>query len=554
MNNDNFMPMFTIELNGGTRGQKGDKGDQGEQGIQGIQGPQGEQGETGIQGEKGDTGATGNGIASIEQTTFSHVSEGINVWTVTETNGTTSTFQVKNGEQGEKGDPGDLDHTDIVDNLNSTDNTKVLSAKQGNVLSKIKPFYFDTVADMKAYNLRNGDYVITSGYYSINDNGSAEYYITNTQSNSEYQEELDNGLYASLIIKDYATPEQFGAKGDGQTDDTAKFNVALTYCKHIKSDYTKVYYIKNLEISNIKIEDIIFTGIDNSNNGINLRSNNYIINCRFRKFNKALYSDNSVFSEIIGSTFDYNNYGVYCDVHETGHSINQLKLLNSYFAKNGSDVDNMSGASTPDNGYGVYLNGAFDGCLIEGNVFEYNSFTGIYLINSTNTFRCGCTIIGNYFEGNRDSAIYMYGQFNVRHYILINGNYYSNVTTNVRNTRLINVARIFRSAYNMSDEYPITVYKTSLETGQTELNHTYTIANGSSRYIQFIMSTKSNEIYKIYIKATLNSNLVIADTADEVTELFTLHNGLNEVLTNKDSWFLKRTLNTGESFTVIRAE
>lgn len=99
MNND-FMPMFTIELNAGVKGQKGDKGDTGEQGIQGIQGPQGEQGIQGIQGVTGATGATGNGIASIEQTTESHVSGGTNVWTLTDTNGTTYDFNVMNGEAG----------------------------------------------------------------------------------------------------------------------------------------------------------------------------------------------------------------------------------------------------------------------------------------------------------------------------------------------------------------------------------------------------------------------------------------------------------------------
>ena len=100
MNNDKFMPMFTIELTAGVKGQKGDKGDTGAQGEQGIQGPQGEQGIQGIQGTKGDTGATGNGIASIEQTTESHVSGGTNVWTATDTNGTTYDFNVLNGEAG----------------------------------------------------------------------------------------------------------------------------------------------------------------------------------------------------------------------------------------------------------------------------------------------------------------------------------------------------------------------------------------------------------------------------------------------------------------------
>ena len=59
MNNDDFMPMFEIQLEAGVTGDKGDKGDKGDTGPEGPQGPQGEQGETGLQGVKGDTGPQG---------------------------------------------------------------------------------------------------------------------------------------------------------------------------------------------------------------------------------------------------------------------------------------------------------------------------------------------------------------------------------------------------------------------------------------------------------------------------------------------------------------
>ena len=46
-----------------------------------------------------------------------------------------------------------------------------------------KPYYFDTVADMKAYQgLKAGDMVITLGYYNANDGGGAEYRIVETSS------------------------------------------------------------------------------------------------------------------------------------------------------------------------------------------------------------------------------------------------------------------------------------------------------------------------------------------------------------------------------------
>ena len=61
---------------------------------------------------------------------------------------------------------------------------------------------FDTVASMKqASNLISGSYAKTLGYYSVNDGGSGVYKITNTESQTEYQETLNSGLYATLIIE-----------------------------------------------------------------------------------------------------------------------------------------------------------------------------------------------------------------------------------------------------------------------------------------------------------------------------------------------------------------
>lgn len=68
---------------------------EGPQGKQGIQGPQGEEGKTGPQGE---TGATGNGILSIQKTATVGL---VDTYTITFTDGTTTTFDVTNGEDGE---------------------------------------------------------------------------------------------------------------------------------------------------------------------------------------------------------------------------------------------------------------------------------------------------------------------------------------------------------------------------------------------------------------------------------------------------------------------
>jgi len=92
---------------------------------------------------------------------------------------------------------------------------------------------FDTVADMKEADLKVGMTVQTLGYYEANDGGAATYQITDTESQTDYQEELDNELYATLMItNNYLTPEMFGARGNGSTDDTLAFTNMLNLNKN----------------------------------------------------------------------------------------------------------------------------------------------------------------------------------------------------------------------------------------------------------------------------------------------------------------------------------
>lgn len=63
-------------------------------------------GERGPQGDKGDKGDTGVGVQSVAQTTTSNADGGSNVVTVTLTDGTKSTFTVKNGSKGSSGSNG----------------------------------------------------------------------------------------------------------------------------------------------------------------------------------------------------------------------------------------------------------------------------------------------------------------------------------------------------------------------------------------------------------------------------------------------------------------
>lgn len=84
----------------GEPGEQGPKGEKGEQGIQGVQGIQGIQGEQGVQGEQGEAGVAGVSVVSVVQTTTATSDGGTNIITVTLSNGTKTTFKVKNGTKG----------------------------------------------------------------------------------------------------------------------------------------------------------------------------------------------------------------------------------------------------------------------------------------------------------------------------------------------------------------------------------------------------------------------------------------------------------------------
>lgn len=79
-----------------------------------------------------------------------------------------------------------------------------------------KPYYFNSVSDMKLYNLSVGDMVITKGYYSSNDGGAGEYEIVDDDTlvdDGGSIHELNNGLFAKLIIENNTINiKQLGAR------------------------------------------------------------------------------------------------------------------------------------------------------------------------------------------------------------------------------------------------------------------------------------------------------------------------------------------------------
>ena len=126
---------------------------------------------------------------------------------------------------------------DYFDNLDVQDeiNNKIdAMAEDGSleliIYSALQPnvtWSYDNVADMKSSDhLIDGTYARTSGFYSVNDGGGALYKISETTPSTHY-ETLDNGLYAQLMRFGEVNAKQYGAKGDGTTDDTLVLQSAL---------------------------------------------------------------------------------------------------------------------------------------------------------------------------------------------------------------------------------------------------------------------------------------------------------------------------------------
>lgn len=160
--------------------------------------------------------------------------------------------------------------------------------------------YYDTISNMKSdTTLKAGMYVKTKGYYSVNDGGSAEYVITNIESESEFQEELTNGLYANLQIENLNVL-QLGFHNDGINANDEKMSLYLNKFESIPLYFPSGTYLFNNEIKfvnecHLKLEK---NAIIKANDEMD-----YLISVR----RESTASDYSNDSYIDGGTFDCNN-------------------------------------------------------------------------------------------------------------------------------------------------------------------------------------------------------------------------------------------------------
>ncbi len=313
-----------------------------------------------------------------------------------------------------------------------------------------KPYYYNTVADMKAdMKLKAGDMAITLGYHEVNDGGNGEYNIVKTS--SKYVEELNNQLKAELIIKSNTiNAKQFGAYGDKTHDDIEVLRKCVDYCLTNKTSLylDGIFYISDtLNCHGIRMVgerqpteagvnypgNVGYHYPQNRDNGANITFPQYI---KTIVDGTAIVSDvaNPILSSDYNEPFDLHNFGVYGwlrNDEQEGVVTNQIpkSSLDNYYP-GAHQIENFSVFNTGSNGmhlhgiecttvkhliirlvngYGLLIDGIegqdcpCDYTTFEDCQFSHTRLSGIALINTyrqMGTFRhCMFQFIGQYAFG-----------------------------------------------------------------------------------------------------------------------------------------------------------
>lgn len=138
-----------------------------------------------------------------------------------------------------------FDNLDVQEEINNKLNEMVTDGTLEALLTnytKVQKIYNTTIDLINDNNVINNQKIKTMGYYEINDGGGAEFIIKNVIDNTNFQIELNNGLYATLIYNNNEINiKQFGAKVDGITDDYISIQNAINQLNNkALSNYTLI--------------------------------------------------------------------------------------------------------------------------------------------------------------------------------------------------------------------------------------------------------------------------------------------------------------------------
>lgn len=254
-----------------------------------------------------------------------------------------------------------LDPTDVVV-IEDYDGTKVASvlALQSAVQ---KALFFNTIDDMKAAALNEGNVVKTLGYHSANDGGAATYIIQYAPTEVEngitiHYLDTSDTLRAHLITDGSINPLQAGAYGDGVHNDYSVLNKLIKMNLDIDFPAKNFYigdnlYLKINSDSRINFNNAILSGTGGIQLGLDTDCQNIYIS-------NLIMKGTSIRLDILASDIYINN----C----------------KFFSETGI---NIHGASN------VYITD----CMI-GSI-DTPATTSIYMNSGTNIYIDHCSIVCN---------------------------------------------------------------------------------------------------------------------------------------------------------------
>lgn len=130
---------------------------------------------------------------------------------------------------------------------------------------------FDTVAAMVAHtDLQVGMKVKTWGYTTLNDGGGAEYEVvsagTGTDDGGSFIDLTGSSLQAKAVFNELVNVKQFGATGDGSTDDTTAIQNCIDYGKNVYFGEGLTFIVTNISWSQ---SSVVYSG----NSSLKLKNN-----------------------------------------------------------------------------------------------------------------------------------------------------------------------------------------------------------------------------------------------------------------------------------------
>lgn len=276
----------------------------------------------------------------------------------------------------------ELINNGTIEEIINTNIFNDLNSQIKDIMQK-KIYQFSDIATMKKCNLKVGEVCETLGYYTVNDLGGSKYYIIDDDSLIEDGgniHNLDNGLKAKLIVENNCVNiKQFGAIGDGVSDDSNSINTAL-------KTFNNVY----IPSGRYFIDETIKMRIDTTLKGDSSKNTVFLVGSSLTDKNVIEYGSSYVYNSVNGKisnirlqTKEANQnrgLGIYlysslriedvcfyqlkCSIKKHTNYIDNIKILDCMFAY-------CSGTS---NRYVVELTGSCDAVELR-NIHFVDSYT-----------------------------------------------------------------------------------------------------------------------------------------------------------------------------------